>query len=122
MKTKILLIGMFLLSVLNFTSCTSESAPTTPDAAINTDEVATVQTMDNAIDDISVIADNQYELSEGSLTGKSTNNYYSLIPTCATVSDMGSTATVRVITLTFGTATSACKFRGRNLKRKNGFN
>lgn len=124
MKTKILLIGMFLLSVLTFTSCTSESAPATPDAAIKTDEVTSTQTIDNSFDDISVIVDNQYEISEGSLTGKSSStdkssgDYYSLIPTCATVSDLGSSATVRVITLTFGDGTTACKFRGHNLRGK----
>jgi hypothetical protein len=115
MKTKFLLLGMFL-SILTFSSCTTDSNSATTDVALTSQEVAATQKMDNSIDDISVIADNQYELSEGSATGRVSTGYYSLLPECATVSDLGSTNTVRVLTITFGTATSSCKFRGHNLK------
>lgn len=115
MKKKILLFGM-LLSIAAFTSCTSDSNTTTANAAVTSNEVAANQSMDNSIDDVSLIADNQYELSEGSATGKTIGNYYSILPTCATISDLGSTATVRVITITFGTTTTACLFRGHSVK------
>jgi hypothetical protein len=114
MKKKILLFGMFL-SILAFTSCTQDSNSST-ETAVSSNDVAANQEMDNDIDDVSLIADNQYEVSEGSATGKITGNYYSLLPTCATVSDLGSTVSVRVITVTFGTTTSACLFRGHSLK------
>jgi hypothetical protein len=115
MKKKILLFGMFL-SIAAFTSCTSDSNTTTADAAVTSNDVAASQSMDNAIDDVSLIADNQYELSEGSSTGKTVGNYFSILPSCATVSDAGSTTSVRVITVTFGTTSSACLFRGHAIK------
>ena len=115
MKKKILLFGM-LLSIVAFTSCSSDSKSTTADAAVTSKDVEANQSMDNSIDDVSLIADNQYELSEGSPTGKVAGNYYSILPSCATVSDLGSTTSVRVITITFGTTTSACLFRGRSVK------
>lgn len=107
------------ISILTFSSCTTESNSDTTNAPLTSEEVAVTQKMDNDIDDISVIADNQYELTEGSPTGKiSSGGYYSLLPECATVSDLGSTTTLRVLTITFGTETTACKFRGRFLKGK----
>jgi hypothetical protein len=115
MKKKILLFGM-TLSILAFTSCSQDSNSTTAEATVTSSEVASTQKMDNAIDDISLIADNQYEVSEGSTTGKITENYHSLLPSCASVSDLGSTISVRVLTITFGTETSACIFRGHSLK------
>ncbi|HEX9152003.1 MAG TPA: hypothetical protein VF842_07960 [Flavobacterium sp.] len=115
MKKKFLLFGM-ILSVLTFTSCTQDSNSSTTETPVTSNDVAGNQEMDTAIDDVSLIADNQYEVSEGSATGKITGNYYSLLPSCATVSDLGSTVSVRVITITFGTTTSACVFRGHSLK------
>ena len=105
-----------LLSIATFTSCSSDSNSTTADTAVTRNDVAANQSMDNAIDDVSLIVDNQYELSEGSPTGKTAGNYYSILPSCATVSDAGSTTSVRVITVTFGTTTSACLFRGHSIK------
>lgn len=115
MKTKKLLLGM-LLSILTFTSCTQEPSSTTTEANITTNDVVETQQMDNAIDDISLIADDQYEVSEGTTTGKTANNYNSILPNCAIISDLGSTDLVRKITITFGSATTACVFRGRTLK------
>lgn len=120
MKTKSLLIGMFFLSILVFTSCNSDStpAPASTDNTLTLNEVTATQTMDNAIDDVSVIADDQYELTEGTTNGRvsAAAVYSSITPGCTTVSDLGSTATLRVITLTFGNGTTPCLFRGRNLK------
>lgn len=115
MKTKKLVIGL-LFSVFTFTSCTQESTTNATDTKLTTNDVVETQTIDNAIDDISLIADDQYEATEGSTTGKSTNNYKSILPDCATISDLGSTDLVRKITITFGTATTSCVFRGRTLK------
>ncbi|MFV8325166.1 hypothetical protein [Flavobacterium sp. ZS1P14] len=115
MKKKFLLFGM-ILSILSFTSCTQDSNSSTTETPVTSNDVAGNQEMDTAIDDVSLIADNQYEVSEGSSTGKIAGNYYSLLPGCATISDLGSTVSVRVITITFGTTTSACVFRGHSLK------
>ncbi len=115
MKTKVLFLSM-VLSFLTYTSCSKDSEQDTTNVSAN--DVTANQKMDNAIDDVSLIADNQYEMSEGSTTGKITGNYYSILPSCATVSDLGSTTTVRVLTITFGTETSACIFRGHSLKGK----
>lgn len=116
MKSKFLLLGM-TLGILAFASCTNDSNSSTSEAMVTTNDVAVTQKMDIAFDDVLLIADDQYEVSEGSLTGKSTGNYYSLLPTCATVSDLGSTASVRKITITFGNPnTPSCSFRGHSLK------
>lgn len=114
MKNKILLFGI-LLSIAAFTSCTSDST-TTADTAVTSNEVAANHSMDNSIDNTSLIADNQYELSEGSATGKIVGNYYSILPACATISDLGSTTNVRVITITFGTTTSTYLSTGHSRK------
>ena len=108
---------MFFLSIFTFTNCNSDSTPATTDTALTVNEVASTQTMDNAIDDVSVIADDQYELTEGTANGRvSASTYFSLTPSCATISDLGSTSTVRKITITFGTATTSCLFRGHHLR------
>lgn len=72
--------------------------------------------MDNAIDDVSFIADDQYEVSEGSMMGKIDGGYLSMMPSCVSISDLGSTTSVKVLTITFGTTTSPCVFRGRSIK------
>lgn len=104
--------------ILVFTSCSKDSEPTNSETAVTNNEVIATQKMDNAIDDVSLIADNQYELSEGSTTGKSVGNYFSILPSCATISDLGSTNSVRVLTITFGTESTPCEFRGHLLKGK----
>ncbi|MES2238769.1 MAG: hypothetical protein V4497_00775 [Bacteroidota bacterium] len=114
MKTKILLFGL-VLSFSAFTSCTTDSTSST----VTADEVSANQKMDNSIDDVSLIADDQYEVSEGSTTGKiDVSGYHSILPTCATVSDLGSTTDVRVLTITFGTADVPCTFRGHTISGK----
>lgn len=116
MKSKILALGM-TLSILAFTSCTNDSEPAAAEEMVTTNDVTATQKMDNAIDDIAVIVEDQYELSDGTLTGRTIGNYYSILPTCATFSDLGSTTTVRKITITFGNPnTPACLFRGHLLR------
>ena len=110
---KILLFGM-ILSVLAFTSCSQDPNSPATETTVTSNDVAATQKMDNAIDVVSLIADIQYEVSEGSATGKSVEN--PILPSCITISDLGSTVSVRVITLTFGTTGSACIFRGYSLK------
>ena len=117
MKTKILLFASFV-ALSFFLSCTSNEKSQQDTTPISSTDVASTQTVDNAIDDVSVIADDQYEATEGSINGRTTSDsYYSLLPTCATKSDLGSTATVRVLTITFGNPNSpTCLFRGHHLK------
>lgn len=116
MKTKFLALGM-TLSLLSFISCTNEAEPTAAEAAVTTNDVTASQKMDNAIDDVVVLVDNQYEITEGTSAGRLQTGYFSILPTCATVSDLGSTTTVRKTTITFGNPnTPACLFRGNLLK------
>ncbi len=117
MKKKILLFGM-ILSILAFTSCSKDSDPATTETSVTSNDVAANQNMDDAIDDVSLIADNQYEVSEGSTTGRIAGEYQSILPGCTAISDVGSTSSIRVFTITFGTATSPCVFRGHSLKGK----
>ena len=116
MKSKNLVLGL-TFSILTFTSCTNDAEPAATETMVTTNEVAATQKMDNAVDDIAVIVDDQYELTEGTSTGRTIANYYSILPTCASISDLGSTSTVRKITITFGNPnTPACLFRGHLLK------
>jgi hypothetical protein len=115
MKTKILLFGM-MLSILTFSSCSQDPSSSTNESIVTTNDVIETQKMDNAVDDITLIADDQYEVIEGAVTGKASRNYKSILPECVTVSDLGSTDLIKKNTLTFGTATTSCVFRGRALK------
>lgn len=115
MKTKNLLF-LALISIAFFNSCTSIE-PVSPAlaTAVTSSDVLATQEVDNAIDDVAVVADDYYETSEGSTTGK-TDPYPSMLPACVTKSDLGSTPTVRKMTITFGTDTTPCEFRGRKIK------
>jgi hypothetical protein len=115
MKTKILLFGM-ILSTLVYTSCTKDSNPATTPASVTSNDVVATLNVDDAIDDVSAIADDQYDADEYAATARNEGIYPTIVPSCATVSDLGSTDLVRKITITFGTPTSTCKFRGRELK------
>ena len=115
MKTKFLLYGM-IISVIGFTSCSKVTNIPTTEASITSNDIAISQKMDNAIDDVTFIADDQYEVSEGTLFGKMDGNYHSMLPSCVSVSDLGSNSNQRVITITFGTSAAPCMFRGRSLK------
>jgi hypothetical protein len=118
MKTKNLLFGT-IVTLLFFISCDSNDTAADT-SAITNDEVVANYTFDAVTDDIALIADDQYEVNEGTTTGKTmgktTNNYNTILPDCATISDLGSTDLVRKITITFGSATTSCVFRGRLLK------
>lgn len=103
-----------IFSVITFTSCSQDPNSPATEATVTSNDVAATQKMDNTIDVVSLIADIQYEVSEGSATGKSVEN--PILPSCVTISDLGSTVSVRVITLTFGTTGTACIFRGHSLK------
>jgi hypothetical protein len=116
MRTKILFLSM-VLSCLTYISCTKDSEQDTSNVSAN--DVAENQQVDDSFDDISAIADDQYEVTEGSTTGKENVAIYTtILPDCIHTSDLGSTDLVRVWTITFGTETTACKFRGHYLKGK----
>lgn len=111
MKTKKLLLGIAFI-ILTVTSCTNESE----EVMTSNDTVAT-QKIDDIVDDIVLIADDQFEVTEGlSVTKTATGGYHSILPECAHVSDLGSTETLRHLTITFGTDNTTCTFRGRVLK------
>ncbi|MFI0490856.1 hypothetical protein [Flavobacterium sp.] len=124
MKTKFLSFVM-ILSMLVITSCAKDSNSANSQTAVTSADVVATQKVDNAVDDVSVIADDQYEVTEGSATGKlaqvsqtgktNTLNYLSILPTCVTFSDLGSTSLIRKWTITFGSGTTSCKFRGHDL-------
>ncbi len=113
MKTKLLLFGLAMAIIA--ISCSKDDDSS---ANITSSEVIANQKMDDAIDDVSVIADDQYEVREGTASGRGVQDYYSILPACASVSDAGSTSAIRILTITFGTQTTACLFRGHFLKGK----
>ena len=114
-----------ILSMFVLTSCSKDSSTTNGQSAVTSTDVVATQKVDNALDDVSVIADDQYEVTEGSATGKiaqgsstaknNTLNYFSILPSCVTFSDLGSTSLIRKWTITFGSGTTSCKFRGHDL-------
>ncbi len=123
MKTKILLLSVFFLSILVFSSCSNNGSSTNSTTPTSSD-VAATQTVDNSVDDVSVIADDQYEVHDGTATGKlATTGYTSIfanVTNGVSISTVGTTTATRVITLAFGTtvgtAITPFVFRGRNLR------
>ena len=109
MKKRLLLFGM-ALSLMTI-SCSKDEV--TPNGG-GSDVVAN-QKVDAAIDDVSVIADDQYEVNEGTVDGKGIQDYISVLPDCANISFVGSTGDHKVITITFGSGTTTCLFRGHHL-------
>lgn len=111
MKTKKLLLGI-AFTILAFTSCTND-----PEKVVASNDAIATQKIDDVVDDVIIIADDQFEVTEGSSATRTTSGgYHSVLPECAYVSDLGSTETLRHLTITFGTDNTTCTFRGRVLK------
>ncbi|MES2544962.1 MAG: hypothetical protein V4548_08760 [Bacteroidota bacterium] len=108
MKTKLLLLGMCM--AVFAISCNKDDETTVNQGG--SDLVAN-QKVDSAIDDVSAIADDQYEVNEGTPTGRD-GTYPTTLPDCAIVTHANASNT----TITFGTATAGCMFRGHLLKGK----
>lgn len=129
---KKLFLSTILLSALTYTSCTKDSmgdgdsTQYTAESTLTTDEINTNLNIDNAIDDIAVIANDRFEAYIGASTTPTppatSTTYASILPTCAVstfidtaVTSGTTTTTTRTITTTFGTATAPCVFRGHSL-------
>jgi hypothetical protein len=108
MKTKKLFLGA-IMAFTFFISCdTNETVKDT--TAATSDEIAVDSNIDIAIDDVSVIVDDQYAMQQ-SVTNKSTTVINSILPACATITTVLTTDTW-TRTIDFGTV--GCELRNGN--------
>ncbi len=87
MKTKILLF-VTMLSIVTFVGCNSNENvdESTTSAAITADETAVNSEIDATVDDVSIIAEDQYDVQKSaSSTAKTTAGMVSMLPVCATI-------------------------------------
>ncbi|UQD55071.1 hypothetical protein [Flavobacterium sp. K5-23] len=108
MKTKKLFLGA-IIAFTFFISCdTNETAADT--TAVTSDEITVESNLDIAIDDVSLIVDDQYAMQQ-STTNKSTTVIKSILPTCATITTVLTTDTW-TRTIDFGTV--GCELKNGN--------
>ncbi|WP_395049064.1 hypothetical protein [Flavobacterium sp.] len=110
MKTKILLFAT-LLSITFFIGCNTNESVNQPSAAITTDEAVINSDIDASIDDVSIIAEDQFDMQK-SLTLKTSMGMASMLPTCATVTIVLTTDTW-TRTIDFGT--QGCTLHNGNI-------
>jgi hypothetical protein len=83
MKTKILLFTT-LLSITFFIGCNTNEPVNQTSAAISTDIVVTNSDIDASIDDVSIIAEDQFDMQK-SMTAKTSIGRVSILPPCAII-------------------------------------
>jgi hypothetical protein len=85
MKTKILLFAS-LLSITLFISCNSNEPvdASATSTTITADDVVVNSEIDATIDDLSIIAEDQFDMQK-SATAKTSGGMVSMLPTCATI-------------------------------------
>jgi hypothetical protein len=108
MKTKKIFLGAFI-ALTFFISCDSNDK-TTDTTAISSDEIAVDSNIDIAIDDVSVIVDDQYAMQQ-SATNKSATAITSILPPCATITTVLTNETW-TRTIDFGTV--GCELKNGN--------
>ncbi|HQF48699.1 MAG TPA: hypothetical protein PLO52_02095 [Flavobacterium alvei] len=87
MKAKILLF-VTMLSIVTFVGCNSNETVdgSTTTAAITADETVVNSEIDATVDDVSIIAEDQYDVQKSaSSTAKTTAGMVSMLPACATI-------------------------------------
>ena len=110
MKTKILLFAT-LLSITFFIGCnTNEPVNQTTDA-ITTDAAITNSDIDASIDDVSIIAEDQFDMQK-SMTVKTSMGMVSMLPPCATVNTV---LTDNTWTRTIDFGTQGCALHNGNV-------
>ncbi|MCI4441876.1 MAG: hypothetical protein JHC39_00070 [Lentimicrobium sp.] len=100
MKTKILLF-VTLLSITFFIGCNTNEPVNQTTAAITTDVAVTNSDIDASIDDVSIIAEDQFDMQK-SLTAKTSMGMVSMLPPCATITTVLTNDTYTK-TIDFGT-------------------
>jgi outer membrane murein-binding lipoprotein Lpp len=85
MKTKILLFAS-LLSITLFIGCNSNEAVDTSatSSVVTTDDAVVNSEIDATVDDVSIIAEDQFDMQKSS-AAKTSSGMVSLLPTCATI-------------------------------------
>lgn len=110
MKTKILLFAT-LLSITFFIGCNTNEPVNQVTAAITTDVAVTNSDIDASIDDVSIIAEDQFDMQK-SMTVKTSVGMVSMLPPCATVTTV-LTSDTWTRTVDFGT--QGCTLHNGNI-------
>ena len=100
MKTKILLFAT-LLSITFFIGCNTNEPVNQTTAAITSDVAVTNSDIDASIDDVSIIAEDQFDMQK-SMTAKTSMGMVSMLPPCATITTVLTNDTYTK-TIDFGT-------------------
>ncbi len=108
MKTKKLLLGA-LIAATFFISCESNET-TTDEAALTTNEISADSNIDIAIDDVSLIVDDQFAMQQ-SQSGKTAGDFKSVLPPCAIITTVLTNETW-TRTIDFGTV--GCELKNGN--------
>jgi hypothetical protein len=110
MKTKILLIAT-LLSVSFFIGCSTDEPVNQASAGITTDAVVVNSDIDASVDDVSIIAEDQFEMQK-SMTSKTSVAMVSMLPTCAKITTV---LTNDTWTRTIDFGTEGCTLHNGNI-------
>lgn len=87
MKTKFLVV-VSMLSIIFFIGCTNEPVNTpAPSNTISADETILNTEMDASVDDVSLIAEDQFDMQK-SLVAKTSTAIKSILPACATITSV----------------------------------
>jgi outer membrane murein-binding lipoprotein Lpp len=114
MKMKILLFAT-LLSITFFIGCNTNEPVNQTSTAISTDVAVTNSDIDASIDDVSIIAEDQFDMQK-SMAAKTSIGMVSMLPPCATVTTV---LTIDTWTRTIDFGTQGCAlFNGNIVKGK----
>lgn len=110
MKTKILLFAT-LLSVTFFIGCSTNEPANQSPASITTDDTVINSDIDASVDDVSIIAEDQFDMQK-SMAAKTSMGMVSILPPCATVTTV---LTNNTWTRTIDFGTQGCTLHNGNI-------
>ncbi|MBF2709381.1 hypothetical protein [Flavobacterium soyangense] len=110
MKTKKLLF-VTLVSITFFIGCNTNEPVNQTTAAITSDVAVTNSEIDASIDDVSIIAEDQFDIQK-SMTAKTSMGMVTILPTCATITTV---LTNDTYTKTIDFGTQGCALHNGNI-------
>lgn len=110
MKTNSFFKAIALIVIFSLASCTKDDNKTTDNSLTSADAQANNK-MDKVANDVSDVVEDVYFQQNPSSAGKNVNTFVSALPSCATVSAIGTTTSTWVKTVTFNN----CLFNGNTL-------
>jgi hypothetical protein len=110
MKTKILLFAT-LLSIIFFIGCNTNEPVNQAPAAITADDAVINSDIDASVDDVSIIAEDQFDMQK-SMAAKTSGGMISMLPPCATITTV---LTNDTWTRTIDFGTQGCALHNGNI-------